>query len=84
MAQEAQPPHPEQFPPRGDLPALVSRMRPRASTKTSSATASTSTILMRFAESQASMCVTSFPENALSAAAQGRRGRIDRGSVTER
>ena len=84
MAQEAQPPHPEQFPPQGDLPALLSRIRPRTSTNTSSATASTSTILLRFAESQASMYVTSFPENALSAAAQGRRGRIDRGSVTER
>ena len=84
MAQEAQLPHPAQFPPQADLPAFLSRIRLRTSTKTSSATARINAILIRFAESQASMCITSFPENALSAAAQGRRGRIDKGSVTER
>ena len=52
LPQEPQAPQLAQLPPQEDLPALLSRIMPRISSVTISARTATSTMLMRFAESQ--------------------------------
>jgi hypothetical protein len=52
LPQEPQAPQLPQLPPQEDLPAFLSRIMPRISSVTISARTATSTMLMRFAESQ--------------------------------